>query len=195
MLKSKWRTHPVLPITLESMSSHLSLIFIRHFPFLQILDHNLCETADEVVWVWSGNVSQQFWRPRVGHFPGPRKDCWPSHLDQRPVSLTKAKTAPFCSLLKCVVQAQCIKTVHSVALINLEGVNPMNNLARIVNKGKPSITSAPWLFVCPSHLQISGPKFHSQKRLPEVMVLKFRIYWGTGLPATGYIHLAKFVKL
>lgn len=161
MLKLKWQTHPVFPVRLESSSSHLSSIFTHHFPFLHILDHNLCETANEVVWVWSDNVTQQFWRPRTSLFPGPGKDCWPSHLDQQPVSPMRAETAPLCFLPKCVVQAQCIKTVHSVAFINLDGVNQMHNLARITNKSKPSVILAPSSFVCPCHLLISGPKFQS----------------------------------
>lgn len=53
-------------------------------------------------------------------------------------------------------RAQCTKNVHSASLLNLGGVNQMNNLARITNKSKPSAALAPSpSFICPCHLQRS----------------------------------------
>lgn len=152
----------MFPVRLESCSSHPQLYLHTS---LSLFTYSGPQPAWNCQWsclgVWSDNVSQQFWRPRTSLFPGPGKDCWPSHLDQQPVSPLRAETTPLCSLPKRVVQAQCIKTVHSVVLTNLDGVNQMHNLARITNESKPSVILAPSSSGCPCHLLISGPKSQS----------------------------------
>lgn len=74
--KLKWQTHP-FPIRLESNSSHLSSITIHRFPFFQILDDNLCETAGGVVWVWSDKLVSSFEDQGPVIFLAPKKTAGP----------------------------------------------------------------------------------------------------------------------
>lgn len=139
-------------------------------------------------------------RPRVSLFPGLREDCWPSHSDWQFVSPLRTETASLCPLPKCVVQAQCTKSLHSMSLINLGGVKQMNNLPRITNESKPSAMLAP-SSLCLCYLQRSGPqsRAHPQpEKTNRSNGTQAQDWSGRGsqpLLLTSYIHLGKFITL